>query len=77
MTRFGWVKFPVYTFSGDLGSDTSSCTAISARAAPGLAVHRRITWLQRRPGLGVGVTSLPSGLSQITWNGDPPTWVQQ
>ena len=32
LTGIGWVNFPVYTFSGDLGSYTTTCTAISACA---------------------------------------------
>jgi predicted lipoprotein with Yx(FWY)xxD motif len=72
LTGIGWVNFPVYTFSGDLGSYTSSCTAISAcaRAWPPLYTDGSPGY-SGVPGSGVGVTSLPSGLSQITWNGHP------
>jgi predicted lipoprotein with Yx(FWY)xxD motif len=72
MTGIGWVKFPVYTFSGDLGSYTSSCTAISAcaRVWPPLYTNGSPGY-SGVPGSGVGVTSLPSGLSQTTWNGRP------
>jgi len=72
MTGIGWVRFPVYTFSGDLGSYTSSCTAISAcaRAWPPLYTNGSPGY-SGVPGSGVGVTSLPSGLRQTTWNGRP------
>ena len=50
MTGIGWVKFPVYTFSGDLGTGTT-CAEISAcaRAWPPLYTNG-FTRLQRRPG---------------------------
>lgn len=35
MTGIGWVKFPVYTFSGDLGSHGTACAECSACARAG------------------------------------------
>ena len=42
LTGIGWVKFPVYTFSGDLGSYGTTCAEISAcaRAWPPLYTDR-------------------------------------
>ncbi len=52
MTGIGWVKFPVYTFSGDLGSTRHVVRRdLGLRPRLASAVHQRITRLQRRPGL--------------------------
>ena len=72
LTGIGWVNFPLYTFSGDLGSYGTSCAGIAAcaRAWP-VAYTNGSPGYSGVPGAGVGVTSLPGGLSQITWNGHP------
>ncbi len=72
MTGMGWVKFPVFTFSGDLRSYTSSCTAISAcaRAWPPLYTNG-FPGYSGVPGAAIGVVGLPVGPDQITWNGRP------
>ena len=72
MTGIGWVNFPVYTFSGDTSGYGASCAEISpcARAWPP-AYTNGSPGYTGVPGSSVGVTSLSSGLSQITWNGHP------
>jgi predicted lipoprotein with Yx(FWY)xxD motif len=72
MTGIGWVNFPLYTFSGDLGGYGPTCAGNSAcaRARPpaytdGSPGHSGV------PASAVGTVGLPSGLSQITWNGHP------
>ena len=71
-TGIGWVNFPLYTFSGDLGSYGASCAGIAAcaRAWPP-ALTNGSPGIFGVPASGVGVTGLPTGLSQITWNGHP------
>jgi predicted lipoprotein with Yx(FWY)xxD motif len=71
MTGVGWINFPLYTFSGD-GSYTTSCAwnSACARAWPP-AYTSGSPGYTGVPASGVGVTSLPGGLSQITWNGHP------
>ncbi len=71
-TAIGWVKFPLYTFSGDLGSYGTTCAENSAcaRAWPP-AYTNGSPGYSGVPATGVGVAGLPSGLSQITWDGHP------
>jgi predicted lipoprotein with Yx(FWY)xxD motif len=71
LTGIGWVNFPLYTFSGD-GSYTTSCAwnSACARAWPP-AYTDGSPGYSGVPASGVGVTGLPGGLSQITWNGHP------
>jgi predicted lipoprotein with Yx(FWY)xxD motif len=71
MTGIGWLDFPLYTFSGD-GTYTTSCAwnSACARAWPP-AYTDGSPGYSGVPASGVGVTSLPGGLSQITWNGHP------
>jgi predicted lipoprotein with Yx(FWY)xxD motif len=68
LTGIGWVKFPLYTFSSDLGSYGASCAGISAcaRAWPP-ALSNGSPGNNGVPASGIGVT----GLGQITWNGHP------
>jgi predicted lipoprotein with Yx(FWY)xxD motif len=72
LTGIGWVKFPVYTFSGDLSSYGTTCAEIAAcaRAWPP-AYTNGSPGYAGVPASGVGVVGLPAGLSQITWNGRP------
>jgi predicted lipoprotein with Yx(FWY)xxD motif len=72
LTGIGWVKFPLYTFSGDLRQYGTGCAenAACARAWP-VAYTDGSPGYSGVPASGVGVTSLPGGLSQITWNGHP------
>jgi predicted lipoprotein with Yx(FWY)xxD motif len=72
MTGVGWVRFPLYTFSGDLGSYGTTCAQIPAcaRAWPP-AYTNGFPGYSGVSASGVGVAGLPSGLSQITWNGHP------
>lgn len=72
LTGIGWVKFPVYTFSGDLASYGTTCAEIAAcaRAWPP-AYTNGSPGYAGVPASGVSVVGLPSGLSQITWNGRP------
>ena len=72
LTGIGWVKFPLYTFSGDLGSYGLTCAEISAcaRAWPP-ALTSGSPGYSGVPASSIGVAGLPSGLSQITWNGHP------
>jgi predicted lipoprotein with Yx(FWY)xxD motif len=72
LTGIGWVKFPVYTFSGDLSSYGTTCAEIAAcaRAWPP-AYTNGSPGSAGVPASGVGVVGLPAGLSQITWNGRP------
>ena len=72
LTGIGWVKFPVYTFSGDLSSYGTTCAEIAAcaRAWPP-AYTNGSPGYAGVPASGVSVVGLPSGLSQITWNGRP------
>ena len=72
MTGIGWVNFPVYTFTGDLPYFRANCSASAAcaRAWPpvltgGAPGHIGVN------GFGIGETSIPGGLSQVTWNGHP------
>ena len=72
LTGIGWVNFPLYTFSGDLGSYGLTCAEISAcaRAWPP-ALTSGSPGYSGVPASSIGVAGLPSGLSQITWNGHP------
>ena len=72
LTGIGWVKYPVYTFSGDLSSYGTTCAEIAAcaRAWPP-AYTNGSPGYAGVPASGVGVVGLPAGLSQITWNGRP------
>lgn len=72
LTGIGWVRFPLYTFSGDTSGFGASCAEISscARAWPP-AYTDGSPGYTGVPASSVGVTSLSSGLSQITWNGQP------
>jgi predicted lipoprotein with Yx(FWY)xxD motif len=72
MTGIGWVSFPLYTFSGDLASYGQTCAEQSAcaRAWPP-AYTNGSPGYSGVPASGIGVAGLPSGLSQITWNGHP------
>ena len=72
LTGIGWVRFPLYTFSGDTSGFGASCAEISscARAWPP-AYTDGSPGYAGVPASSVGVTSLSSGLSQITWNGQP------
>ena len=72
LTGIGWVKFPVYTFSGDLGSHGTTCAESSAcaRAWPPLYTDGSPGY-SGVPAAGIGVTGVSGGLSQITWNGHP------
>jgi predicted lipoprotein with Yx(FWY)xxD motif len=72
MTGIGWVKFPVYTFSGDLGSYGTTCAEITAcaRAWPPLYTDGSPGY-SGVPAAGIGVVGLPAGPGQITWNGRP------
>jgi predicted lipoprotein with Yx(FWY)xxD motif len=72
LTGIGWVKFPVYTFSGDLSSYGTTCAEIAAcaRAWPP-AYTNGSPGYAGVPASGVGVVGLPAGLSQITWTGRP------
>ena len=61
----------MYTFSGDQSS-TSTCGANSAcaRAWPPVLTSGSPGY-SGVPASGIGVTGLPGGLSQVTWNGHP------
>jgi predicted lipoprotein with Yx(FWY)xxD motif len=67
LTGIGWVKFPLYTFTGGV---TCAENPACARAWP-------VAYTNGSPGSagvsasGVGTAGLPGGLSQITWNGQP------
>ncbi|MGH3149894.1 MAG: hypothetical protein ACRDOB_04070 [Streptosporangiaceae bacterium] len=72
LTGAGWVKFPVYTFSGDLPYYRATCagSAACARAWPpvltsGAPGHSGVN------GYGIGEIGIPGGLSQVTWYGHP------
>ena len=72
MTGIGWVKFPVYTFSGDLGSYRHDVRRdLGLRPCLASAVHQRITRLHRRPGLRHRRGRPARGPDQVTWNGHP------
>jgi len=72
MTGIGWVNFPLYTFSGDGGSYGVTCAEITACARAWPPAYTNGTpGYSGVPGAGIGVTGLPSGLSQMTWNGRP------
>jgi predicted lipoprotein with Yx(FWY)xxD motif len=68
----GWVKFPVYTFSGDLGPHGTTCAESSAcaRAWPPLYTDGSSGY-SGVPAVGVSVVGLPVGPDQVTWNGRP------
>jgi predicted lipoprotein with Yx(FWY)xxD motif len=72
LTGIGWIDFPLYTFSGDQVSYGTTCAEnpACARAWP-VAYTSGSPGYSGVPASGVGVTSLPGGLSQITWNGHP------
>ena len=72
LTGIGWVRFPLYTFSGDTSGYGAGCAEIAAcaRAWP-VAYTSGSPGYSGVQGSSVGVTSLSSGLSQITWNGQP------
>jgi predicted lipoprotein with Yx(FWY)xxD motif len=71
LTGVGWVKFPLYTFSGDSGYGTGCAgNSACARAWPP-AYTNGSPGYSGVPGGDIGVTSLSSGLGQITWNGQP------
>jgi predicted lipoprotein with Yx(FWY)xxD motif len=71
MTGIGWVKFPVYTFSGDLGTGRT-CAEISAcaRTWPPLYTNG-FPGYSGVPGGAIGVVGLFAGPDQVTWNGHP------
>jgi predicted lipoprotein with Yx(FWY)xxD motif len=71
-TGVGWVRFPLYTFSGDQGSYGATCAenTACARAWPP-AYTNGTPGYSGVPASGVGTVGLPGGLSQITWNGHP------
>ena len=71
-TGIGWINFPLYTFSGDVSSYGVTCAEITAcaRAWPP-ALTNGSPGYSGVPASGVGSVGLPSGLSQITWNGHP------
>jgi predicted lipoprotein with Yx(FWY)xxD motif len=72
MTGAGWIKFPVYTFSGDQGYSGATCGSnpACARAWPPVLTSGSPGY-SGVPASGIGETSLPGGLSQVTWNGQP------
>jgi predicted lipoprotein with Yx(FWY)xxD motif len=71
LTGIGWINFPLYTFSRDVGSyRTCAENSACARAWPP-AYTDGSPGYSGVPGSGVGTFGLPSGLSQITWNGHP------
>ena len=72
MTGIGWLNFPLYTFSGDTSGYGGGCADIAscARAWPP-AYTSGSPGYSGVSGGSIGVTSLSSGLSQITWNGHP------
>jgi predicted lipoprotein with Yx(FWY)xxD motif len=67
LTGAGWQRFPLYTFSGDL---TCAGNSACARAWPP-AYTNGSPGYSGVPASGVGTVGLPSGVSQITWNGHP------
>jgi predicted lipoprotein with Yx(FWY)xxD motif len=71
LTGIGWVKFPLYTFSGDSSYGTTCAgNSACARAWPP-AYTNGTPGNSGVPAGAIGTTSLPRGLSQITWNGRP------
>lgn len=72
LTLFGFVNFPVYTFSGDVPNSRATCSGIAAcrRAWPPVLTKGRpgVTGV---PASAVGKLGLPVGLTQVTWHGRP------
>ena len=70
LTGVGWIKFPVYTFSGD-ESYGNSCwaNASCARAWPPVRTDGGPGW-SGVSGNAIGEIGTPSGL-QVTWYGHP------
>ena len=71
LTGIGWVRFPVYTFSGDLSYGVT-CAEITAcaRAWPPVFTSGSPGSIGV-PAAGISVVGLPSGPDQVTWNGHP------
>jgi len=71
-TGAGWVNFPVYTFSGDQGYYSASCSANAACARAWPPVLTRDG--PGRAGVsasGIGEIGIPGNLTQVTWYGHP------
>jgi hypothetical protein len=66
MTGIGWVKWPVYTFSGT----SSAANPALARAWPPVLTGGSPGY-SGVPASGIGETGLPGGLNQVTWDGHP------
>jgi predicted lipoprotein with Yx(FWY)xxD motif len=73
LTGAGWVSWPVYTFSADqYYGGTTSCGAIAACARAWPAVLTSGTpGTNGVPTSGAGQITLPGGLHQVTWYGQP------
>ena len=73
LTGGGWVNFPVYTFSDDqYYGTTTTCGAIAAcaRAWPQVLTNDQ-PGTRGVPASGADEITLPGGLRQVTWYGQP------
>jgi predicted lipoprotein with Yx(FWY)xxD motif len=70
-TALGWIKFPLYTFSGDQGYGTSCAANVTCARAWPPAYTNGTPGASGVSASSIGSVGVPGGLSQITWNGHP------
>jgi len=71
-TGLGWLSFPVYRFSSTAPYGFAACSASAAcaRAWPPVLTEGTPGWTGQATS-AIGGTSLPGGLTQVTWKGQP------